>query len=384
MPRTTNRWSDSPSSGWQWRMGSQSVRGWGGGGRGGGGGGGWAGGAARARPSRRGQGNDRASAGGRGNRGRARARRADPARPARRPPTLPPVPSPGWSSAACPPPTSAYGAPHPALASLVDDHLAACLAAGLAATGARAEAAAGQASFSLGPLPPTAAADQLWVARWLLHRVAGDRGLTVELDALPPSIPLDAPWDGNAVSIKLSTRATRDEACGATALRDHVAALAAGDAACVESYGPRAAARLARGRPRVPGPAFSAGVDDATASVRLPAAVALHGRGHYEDQRPAGGCDPYAAVAALLTVALRLPPVPSLDAPPPPARKPAASRATRSPRRRRSARTRARAGRPASRPTRRWGCRRGGGRRRGRRPARRPRARGRGASDRRE
>lgn len=200
----------------------------------------------------------------------------------------------------------------------MDDHLAACLAAGLAATGARAEAAAGQASFSLGPLPPTAAADQLWVARWLLHRVAGDRGLTVELDALPPSIPLDAPWDGNAVSIKLSTRATRDEACGATALRDHVAALAAGDAACVESYGPRAAARLARGRPRVPGPAFSAGVDDATASVRLPAAVALHGRGHYEDQRPAGGCDPYAAVAALLTVALRLPPVPSLDAPPPP------------------------------------------------------------------
>lgn len=50
-----------------------------------------------------------------------------------------------------------------------------------------------------------------------------------------------------------------------------------------------------------------AGVEDHGALLRIPAAVALHGRGHLEDRRPAGGCDPYLAFTLLLCTTLGLP-----------------------------------------------------------------------------
>src|SRR5687768_14987461 len=63
-----------------------------------------------------------------------------------------------------------YGRP------LVEDHMQACLDAGLLLSGINAEVMPGQWEFQIGPLPPLDASDQLWVARWLLHRLGEEFG----------------------------------------------------------------------------------------------------------------------------------------------------------------------------------------------------------------
>ena len=235
---------------------------------------------------------------------------------------------------------------------VADAHLAACLSAGLAVTGCRAEQASGQWSFSMGPLPPLEAADQLWAARWLLRAAAATAQLAAVTDALPQHLSkFESCWDGNGCRVKFSTRATRDTAGGGrAALRDAIERLAAAHASHMMVYGSGAALRCERAAakrerengemilspplsptttpteveasslaPAALSPPRFAGVEDTGALLRIPAAVALHGRGHLEDRRPAGGCDPYMTFTLLLCTTLELPlPLPGGDSSPQP------------------------------------------------------------------
>ena len=53
-------------------------------------------------------------------------------------------------------------------------HASACMEAGLEIAGTNAEVMPGQWEFQIGPIGPVEVADHLWMARWLLHRVAED------------------------------------------------------------------------------------------------------------------------------------------------------------------------------------------------------------------
>ena len=57
---------------------------------------------------------------------------------------------------------------------IVEEHLDACLAAGLHISGINAEVMPGQWEFQVGPVGPPQVADELWVARLLLYRIAED------------------------------------------------------------------------------------------------------------------------------------------------------------------------------------------------------------------
>ncbi|HEY2330906.1 MAG TPA: glutamine synthetase beta-grasp domain-containing protein, partial [Acidimicrobiales bacterium] len=63
-----------------------------------------------------------------------------------------------------------YGRP------LVEDHLEACIEAGLEISGINGEVMPGQWEFQVGPVGPVEVSDQLWIARWLLHRLGEDHG----------------------------------------------------------------------------------------------------------------------------------------------------------------------------------------------------------------
>ena len=60
---------------------------------------------------------------------------------------------------------------------VVEAHLDACLDAGIGISGINAEVMPGQWEFQVGPLSPLDVSDQLWVARWLLYRIAEDFGV---------------------------------------------------------------------------------------------------------------------------------------------------------------------------------------------------------------
>lgn len=180
---------------------------------------------------------------------------------------------------------------------IVEEHLDICLAAGINHEGINAEVAKGQWEFQVFGKGSRKAADEIWLARYLLQRLTEKYGIDVEYHCKPLG---DTDWNGSGMHANFSTAYMR-EVGGKDYFEALMGAFAEARADHIAVYGPDNHMRLTGKHETASIHQFSYGVADRGASIRVPHSfVNSDYRGYLEDRRPNSQGDPYQIASQIL------------------------------------------------------------------------------------
>lgn len=205
----------------------------------------------------------------------------------------------GWPDNGFPAPQGGYycgvGADEVFGRPIVEAHMDACIRADLKISGINAEVMPAQWEFQIGPLGALEAADQTWLARWLLYRIGEDFKVSATLHPKPVS----GDWNGAGAHTNFSTKAMRENG-GIKVIEDACKKLSKKHVEHMAVYGAHNEERMTGLHETCKIDEFRYGVSDRGASVRIPLQTAQDGKGYLEDRRPAANMDPYLVCAKLI------------------------------------------------------------------------------------
>lgn len=180
-----------------------------------------------------------------------------------------------------------------------DEHLRRCLEYNIAIEGTNAEVALGQWEYQLFAKGALRAADDLWMSRYFLRKIAEESGGEIELHPKPMN-----GWNGSGLHTNFSSDKMRSHGgteyfnCLYAVLRDR-------KELHIENYGSDNHLRLTGQYETQDINKFTWGASDRGASIRIPTSTAEKNRGYLEDRRPASHADPYRIVR-VITDAVRI------------------------------------------------------------------------------
>jgi len=181
---------------------------------------------------------------------------------------------------------------------IVEEHLDLCLDAGINHEGINAEVAKGQWEFQIFGKGSKKAADEIWLARYVLMRVCEKYGVDVEFHCKP--LGKDFDWNGSGMHCNFSTKFMREKG-GKKYFEKLMAAFDKYKDEHIAVYGPDNHFRLTGLHETQSIDKFSYGVADRGASIRVPHSfVNNEYKGYLEDRRPNSQGDPYKIASRVL------------------------------------------------------------------------------------
>ncbi len=178
---------------------------------------------------------------------------------------------------------------------IVEEHLDICLDAGINHEGINGEVAKGQWEFQVFGKGSTRAADEIWVARYILLRVCEKYGVDIEWHCKP----FQGDWNGSGMHANFSTDHLRDKG-GKEYFESLMSQFEKNCEEHIAAYGPDNHMRLTGLHETQSIDQFSWGVADRGASVRVPHSFVKDGyKGYLEDRRPNSQGDPYKIIARI-------------------------------------------------------------------------------------
>jgi glutamine synthetase len=188
---------------------------------------------------------------------------------------------------------------------IVDAHVDLCLAAGINLEGINAEVAKGQWEFQIFGKGSKRAADEVWIARYLLLRLC--EKYRVDVNFHPKPLGMEHDWNGSGMHTNFSTKFLR-EVGGLEYFEALMAVFDEHKDAHIAVYGPDNHMRLTGLHETQAIDQFNYGLADRGASIRVPHSFVNNGhRGYLEDRRPNSLGDPYKIAGRILQTITTIP-----------------------------------------------------------------------------
>jgi len=172
---------------------------------------------------------------------------------------------------------------------ITEQHLDMCLEYGIGIEGTNAEVALGQWEYQVFAKGKLKTADDLWMSRYFLYKIAEKYGYQIELHPKPLTT---GDWNGSGLHTNFSNKRMR-ETGGEKYFKSIFASFESRMDEHIENYGSDNHLRLTGKHETQSIDKFSWGVSDRGASIRVPKVVGETWKGYLEDRRPASNANPY-------------------------------------------------------------------------------------------